>query len=111
MAEQISEKICEKIENICSGKIDEKSISLILVYSMQIAEDTRNLSGMEKKEICIQAIKLAIKKHEKDDQKQKYLIEIVDKVIPGMIDAIVASATSNNNLSFKKNKKHPMLCC
>ena len=111
MAERICDKICDKIETVCSGKIDEKSIGLVLVYSMQVAENTRGLSGMEKKEVCIQALKLVIDKHVKEPEKKEHLGKIIESLIPTMIDAIVASAMSRGPLSFRKNKSIKCLFC
>jgi hypothetical protein len=111
MADRICDKICDKIETVCSGRIDEKSLALILVYSMQVAENTRGLSGMEKKEVCLHSIKLTIDKHVKDQYIKEKLVNTVDTILPSMIDAIVSSAMSRGPWSFKKNRKLFKRCC
>jgi hypothetical protein len=78
---------------------------------MQVAENTRGLSGMEKKEVCLHSIKLAIDKHVKDQDTKEELVNVVDTIFPSMIDAIVSSAMSRGPLSFKKNKKIFKRCC
>jgi hypothetical protein len=107
MSDVIFDRLCEKIETICSGKIDIKTVPLILVYAMQIAEIARGLNGVEKKELVLYSIRRSIEKYVKTQDEKDELQCLVDDVLPSMIDAIV-SATKGRVLI---NNRRKFSCC
>lgn len=104
--QQIFEKSYIELLNILDDKITTFNLINIITRSMEIVEQYKQLSGMEKKMMVIKIITALIEKHEQDEEIKRNLIDLVNTIGVSAIDTIVYAANGKLDvLNMKLWKK------
>lgn len=104
---EILNEVTGKLTSMYNNKVTPGRLAAIVVQGMLVMRKYKALSGEEKKDTLIKALKLLVQAQISDSEEAESFNVLVDSLAPEMIDTIFWAASQK----FEFNPKSWFSCC
>lgn len=108
--DKYAKSLYNDMKHISSGDMEVSDVIEITISLLQLAEDIKELNGVERKEIVIDVLKLFVIERVDDEKKEKHILLYIDMFLPTLIDTFVALDKSKINIHVKQSLSKCMPC-
>ena len=103
--QQIFEESYLKLLDTLDDKVTFSNMVNIITRSIEIVDNYKKLSGLEKKLMVVKMITTLIDKHESDETIKKALIDLLNSVGVSVIDTIIYATKGKLAINLTKCRK------
>ena len=109
---EIIEVTYAKLKELISGKkLSPTSIAIVVLNFMIIIQQTKGLSGKQRKELVLYLLNRYVSEHLVNDEESAQLLFTIKFVVPSMIDKYCDLDRKTETIQGKERKTFTFTCC